>query len=1032
MAAPRCFRHADFALVRASTDSGGLHLPQLDLHTAEHAATTGRDWLSWLASQDHVWSAFQVASPALCEQIEKAISGRVLDRKQWRRLLVSVCLYVLRWQQRPTPFGLFAGVTTASTGLKTQAKFGQQHRLHWRANPSWLHSVLHDLEHDPRVLAASLLVVNNAGTVRGERFVVPKYLPGGNDREVSAGMGEIELALRRTAPVNCILVEAGSPIRGQQLIERFRATFPHASGEQITTMLGELVAHNVLVTDLRAPAFCADPAQHLLDRLTCMVESSVEPLSRRIGQLRNALRTIPEPSSQRSTIAPVRPPLPTEPSPRTEDSPPVQGTPTSLVDLELDGQVVLPETVLQEAEMAASTLLRVSPSPFGTAAWRDYHVRFRDRYGSGAMVPVQELVSDAGLGFPTGFLGAAREHGARVLTDRDAVVQSLVQEAVLDRRTEVVLSEELLDKLAVGDQRAALPPDRVELAFTVHAASPAAIDRDRFELWVTGAPAPTNTMLGRFADLLDEHAQHRLAGTYPGGDAVMVAQLSFPPRLPANEAVTRSTDFLPWLLPIGEHPPAAEANRVLRLDELAVTATSTQFFLIHRPSGKPVHPYVPHALEPTVATPPLVRFLAELPIARRAMFGPFDFGATRTLRFLPRIRYRRSVLAPARWLLYAHDLPGPRATGEEWQSSWQAWRRRWQVPAHVVLTEGEQRLPLDLDDPTQASLLRVRLHRDGSVELREAGDPQQRGWAGRPCEFVVPLTTSEPRPTAPRTGDRLPISGSQPSENGAFPGTSSLILAQLEGHPQRFDAILTGHVPQLQQHLAEQTQRLWFRRHHDTTHPESGHYLQLWLRLTAADHYGPVATRLAEWADELRAAGLASQLSFETAWAQPTKYGGDLTSTEQVFSADSAAAIAEIAFADRIQLPREAVAAVSMSDVATALAPDRETGWHMLTTVLPQQTGPLDAAAREHALELAHQMYAEPQAHAELRVSWQHRREALAEYRARLDRAPEDVLRALLHEHVRRTVAASREKEETTNRLARAVALNALARRKTG
>lgn len=1026
MAAPRCFRHADFALVRASTDSGGLRLPQLDLHTADHAATTGRDWLSWLLGQDHVRAALQLASPALCEQIGTAISSGTLNRKQWRRLLVSVSLYVLRWQQRPTPFGLFAGVTTVSTGPRTQVKFGQQHRQHRRALPSWLHGILHELEHDPGVLAEASLVVNNAGTIRGDWFVVPKHLARGGDLEASADMSEIELALRRTDPVNCTLVEASSPIRGRELIERLRTRFPHASDGQVTAMLGELVMRNVLVTDLRAPASRADPARYLLNRLTCMEDGRAGSLTRSIGQLRSALQPIPEPSSQRLTTASTRPPQ------STEDSRCGRRAPMSLVDLELDGQVVLPEHVLQEAEVAASALLRVSPSPFGTAAWRDYHVRFRDRYGSGAMVPVQDLVSDSGLGFPAGFLGAAREHGARVVTDRDAVVQSLVQEAVLDGRTEVALSEELLDKLAVGEQREVLPPERVELAFTVHAASPTAIDRGRFQLWVTGAPAPTNTMLGRFADVLDEHAQHRLAGTYPGADEVMVAQLSFPPRLPTNEAVTRSTDFLPWLLPIGEHPPAAEANRVLRLDELAVTASSTQFFLIHRPSGRPVQPYVPNALEPTVATPPLVRFLAELPIARRAMFGPFDFGATRTLRFLPRIRYRRSVLAPARWLLYAHDLPGPRATGEEWQSSWQAWRRRWQVPAHVLLTEGEQRLPLDLDDPTQNSLLRTRLHRAGSVELREADDPQHRGWAGRPCEFVVPLTTSHSRPTAPRLRGRALTSGGEPTQRGALPGTSSLVLAQLEGHPQRFDAILTGHVPHLQQRLAEQIQRLWFRRHHDSTHPESGHYVQLWIRLTSADRYGSVATLVAEWAEELRAAGLASQLSFETAWAQPVTYGSDLATVERVFSADSTAATTEITVVDWLQLSREAVAAVSMTEVATALAPDCETGWDMLTTVLPQHTGPLDASARDHALELAHQVHAEPQAHAELRATWQHRREALAEYRARLDRAPEDVLRALLHEHVRRTVAASREKEETTNRLARAVALNALARRQTG
>jgi class I lanthipeptide synthase len=55
-----------------------------------------------------------------------------------------------------------------------------------------------------------------------------------------------------------------------------------------------------------------------------------------------------------------------------------------------------------------------------------------------------------------------------------------------------------------------------------------------------------------------------------------------------------------------------------------------------------------HALEASVQTPPLARFLAEVASARCGIYGPFDFGAARTLPFLPRVRHGRAVLAPAR------------------------------------------------------------------------------------------------------------------------------------------------------------------------------------------------------------------------------------------------------------------------------------------------------------------------------------------------------------------------------------------------
>jgi hypothetical protein len=50
------------------------------------------------------------------------------------------------------------------------------------------------------------------------------------------------------------------------------------------------------------------------------------------------------------------------------------------------------------------------------------------------------------------------------------------------------------------------------------------------------------------------------------------------------------------------------------------------------------------------------------------------------LPYLPRLRYGKTVLAPARWLLAAADLPAPTAPLPEWASALDAWRERWRVP----------------------------------------------------------------------------------------------------------------------------------------------------------------------------------------------------------------------------------------------------------------------------------------------------------------------------------------------------------------
>jgi hypothetical protein len=106
-------------------------------------------------------------------------------------------------------------------------------------------------------------------------------------------------------------------------------------------------------------------------------------------------------------------------------------------------------------------LLRLTTQPFGSAAWLDYHVRFRERYGLGTLVPVRDIVADSGLGYPQGYLGAPRARPAwRVLIERDAYLLALIQQAIMDRAEEIQLSDADIEALAVGDHTNVVPPPR--------------------------------------------------------------------------------------------------------------------------------------------------------------------------------------------------------------------------------------------------------------------------------------------------------------------------------------------------------------------------------------------------------------------------------------------------------------------------------------------------------------------------------------------------------------------------------------------
>ncbi len=1021
MGSKRLYRHNGMVLVRATTDPGGLEPPEIvDLHADHLVVEPGLAWLARLWQRGEVRAALRVASPVLSGQIDAVLGDKHLDTRRLRRLVLSMSSYMLRWQRRPTPFGLFAGVAVASVGDEPTVWFGRDHQVVMRADMQWLSGLIDSLERHAGLLPRLPVVINSAGFARGDRFVVPV-----GSGETAPGLSEsLEISVRHTRPVRAALAGAAEPIRFGELAGRLCAVFPAAPPEKIDALLAELVARHILLTSLRAPMTAVDGLAHLIEQLEQLggadlpdVADLLKEVSAIHGELSHHSRSVD------SIIEGV--------AERMREVCDTGGS-VLAVDVRLDCRLAIPEIVMREAEAAATALLRVTPNPFGSPAWKDFHVRFRDRYGAGAVVPVRDVVADSGLGFPAGFLGTPRGSAVRALAERDEKLLVLIQRAAVDGRGEIELTEPLISGLAVGDGAEMVLPPRVELAFQLHATSPESLARGQFQLWVTGAPRPASSMVGRFAHLLAEVDQRRLADSYTlTGSHAVPAQLSFPPRREHNQNITRIPQLLPRVISVSEHRNAKPG--VIGLDDLAVTADASQLYLVRMSTGTYIWPQALHALEASVQTPPLARFLAEVASARCGVYGPFDFGAARALPFLPRVRHGRAVLAPARWLLVADDLPTRGCAMPAWEKTLSAWRDRWCVPSAVVLCQGELRLPLDLDDRLHQVLLRARLDRAGRVELREAGDQRDLTWAGRACELLVPLTLVHPQPVGDRSRAARPVTVAQ--GEALLPGGSALLHAQLFGHPMRFDEILTDHLPRLLNNVTGHVVSWWFRRYHDTTRPDSDHHLGLYLRLPGPQDYGAVAGLLANWVAELSALGLLAHLNLGTYQPQTGRYGhGATLALEDVFAADSAAALAEITMAARAAIPSDAIAAASMADLAACFATSPEAGWRWLIEFLPEERGRLDRSLRDATLLLA----GTPDDRAALSVqpgggvvaaAWDHRRVALAAYLDKLaeERDPATVLRSLLHDHHVRAVGIDPDGERVINRLARTAALRQLA-----
>jgi thiopeptide-type bacteriocin biosynthesis protein len=362
----------------------------------------------------------------------------------------------------------------------------------------------------------------------------------------------------------------------------------------------------------------------------------------------------------------------------------------------------------------------------------------------------------------------------------------------------------------------------------------------------------------------------------------------------------------------------------LTVHDLAVGCDGRRMFLAVPALGRRVEASAAHALNLRRHTPPLARLLTELGRAQSAQVTRFAWGAAAQLPYLPRLRSGRVVLSAAQWRLTGRDLPA--VAVPERAAAMEQWRQRRRVPRWVFMVDEDRNLPLDLGRSTDRALLRDQLHRRGETILVEAPSPDELGWCdGRAHEIVTTVAATTPpwsrlpAPTRARVLD---------AEHGQAPGLSRTLLACLYGHRDRQDQVLADHLPELLKRLGQP--RWWLLRYRDPDH-----HLRLRIALPTSVSFGDTAAIVSGWVDELRHAGLLSEVRYRTSYPEIGRWGDGLAwqAAEQVFHFDSTALLAQLRQPTRP--PRPALATAHTVAIAAAFTGSTEAGMRWIIDHLP-------------------------------------------------------------------------------------------------
>jgi thiopeptide-type bacteriocin biosynthesis protein len=850
--ASREHRHAGFFVLRT---------PLLPFDTLLEWAAAGPDEAALLAHLRAV-----AARPEIAEALSLASADLsvALQAKPSRKVLLALARYVARMASRSTPFGLLAGcsVGTMSSATNLELPPLAGYARHTDAGIELLLRISDALDDETRKRAP--LIPTST-----------RYELAGQLRYVEERGAEHPLrAARSTRELRAALALAAQRLTARELAEALARELaaPVEAAERYVT---QLVANQILIPDLRPRPTADDPARDLAARL----EAIGAPQGAALQALMDELRRIDAApiGTARYDVAGQRL------SGLAEDATPNR---TLTVTLRKPAaELALDQGTAGELLDAADVLRRLFAPPESDPL-RVFREKFQARYEWRFVPLLEALDEELGIGLP-GFgppaaddLPLLRDVPLRRKPEPDLYAplhRMLLEKAgtlLREGQRELLLTDADVEKMSVADP---LPlPDSFAWMGCL-------AGDGTFVLHTVTGPSGAQ-FFGRFC-----HGDERLRQCVQewlreeerlARDVLFAEVVALPDRRDANVVPRPAfTDYEIPFLATSSRPREQQIDAC----DLLLGIYDARLRLWSRTHDREVFARVTNAHNFRQRGVSAYRFLGALQRQRLAGALFWDWGPLSSFPDLPRVRYRNTVLARARWTVAPSEV---KALGAEVA-------RRRGMPRFVLLEHLDQELLIDWQNPvTVEAFLSVARSDDKAVLHELLPQPEAMpvyGPEGRFAnEVVIPFLRRQPRAaTTP-----WPVVTAPARIRHSAPGSGEWLYWKLYTGYSTGDRLLVESIaPAMQRLTREGRMSSWFFvRYTDTDH-------HLRLRVRGGDP-ADLLKELGALFASLMEGGWLAKVQLDTYARELERYGGagQIDRAETLFAADTAAVISALPY----------------------------------------------------------------------------------------------------------------------------------------
>lgn len=654
-----------------------------------------RDRLRTLVTQPEIADAIFVASPDLYDYLEQWLTEP--ESKRGQRVEGALVRYFSRMCSRATPFGLFASTSLGRIGEQTRLAVADKTACerHTRLDMDYLFALADELGKDGELRQALHYRPNSS-----------LYSAAGKIRYVESRVDGRARTYHLVSVENNEFIEAtlSRAVTGQTIAELAAALVDgEITSDEAEQFIGQLIDNQILVSELSVPVTGAEAIHPLIEQMRR--SSANSEFVRALEQTRDELAAIDaaglgaKPERYRAIAKQL-------------ESLPAKAELPRLFQVDMvrpAGEASLSQTVIDEIRTSVELLRSIFARPFESEL-RRFCQEFTNRYETREVPLVEVLDDDFGIGYPAGSAVGnapllnglalpATSEAQSIWRARDAYLLQKLSGALMRGATEIKLEE--TDLKALRSKESLPLPDAFGVICRVAAESEEAVERGEFQVLIESAGGPSGaTWLGRFchadAELHQEIAKHLEAEESLKPEAIFAEIVHLPEGRIGNilaRPVLRDYE----ISYLGNSGAARE--RQLPVTDLMISVQNDRVVLRSAKLGREIIPRLTSAHNWPRESSTVFKFLCDLQ-AQGTMPGVmWNWGALESAPFLPRVVAGRAVLSRAQWVVNKTELERICDSKDaERFNVIQQWRAERRLPRFVVLADGDNTLPIDLEN----------------------------------------------------------------------------------------------------------------------------------------------------------------------------------------------------------------------------------------------------------------------------------------------------------------------------------------------